>query len=137
MNRRIALTGCAMGLVSMLTGCGLLRPGKQSVADAIEGAPEVTGAKIGFGPGGGLGTQISGSITLDVSADELHDAFDDAWGRGVEVLYRVYDGKRGALVADVVGKNLEEVTVSSRDLVELGASKHPTLGHFYDHYGIS
>ena len=139
MNRRIALTGGAMGLVSILTGCGLLRPGTQTVEDAIKSAPAVTGADINFGPGGGLGSLISGSITLDVAADQLHDAFDEAWGLGVEVLHRKYDGDRGIRVAKVAGTGSDGSEISATDLVrdDLGESRSATLGHFYDRYGIS
>ncbi|MGO3288581.1 MULTISPECIES: hypothetical protein [unclassified Brachybacterium] len=137
MNRRIALAGGAMGLVSMLTGCGVLRPGKQAVEDAIEGAPAVTGAEISFGAGGGLGSLISGSIELDVAADQLRDAFDEAWGLGVEVLHRRYGGDRGIKVAKVAGIGSEGAEVTATELVDLGESTFATLGHFYDHYGIS
>lgn len=127
-----------MGLLSLLAGCAMFRPGptKDDVTAAIESAPEVSGTGLSYGPGGGLGTHISGHIALTADDAELRDAFEEAWRRGVEVLHRMYDGDRGVLVADVVGESSGGATVSSRDLVELGDSKQPTLGHFYDHYGI-
>lgn len=125
-----------MGLVSLLTACGLLRPGSDAVIDAIESAPGVTDVRINIGPGGGLATRIDGKITLDVPADELRDAFEEAWGRGVKVLHRRYDGDRG-IGTSATGVGRDGAEISSTELIDLGASKFSTLGHFYDHYGIS
>lgn len=137
MTRRIVLGGAATGLVSLLTGCGFLRPGKEAVVDAIMDAPSVLGAEINFGPGGGLASLITGHIDLDVAGDALRDAFEEAFGRGVEVLHRRFEGDRGVAFGKFVGNGTDGSEFSLRDLVDLGASRSPTLGRFYDHYGIS
>lgn len=84
-----------------------------------------------------MGSLISGSIELDVVADQLRDAFDEAWGLGVEVLHRRYGGDRGIQVAKVAGTGSDGSEVTATELVDLGESKFATLGHFYDHYGVS
>ncbi|MFC7466308.1 hypothetical protein [Brachybacterium sp. GCM10030252] len=136
-TRRYLVLGGAVGLFSLLTGCRLLRPAGSSVVEAMESAPGVTGAEINFGPGGGLRSHISGTITLGVTSEALHDAFDEAWRRGVEALHRRYDGERGILVDAIFGEGADGAEVTSTDLVELGRSRHATLGHFYDHYGAN
>ncbi|MFC7466309.1 hypothetical protein [Brachybacterium sp. GCM10030252] len=136
-KRRYLFLGGVLGLFSPLTGCGFLGPTEDDVNVAIKRAPGVTGADIHHGQAGSFRSKISGTVALDVTTDELHDAFDEVWRRGVEVLHRLYDGDRGIRVADVIASNAVDATVSSRDLVELGESRHPTLGHFYDHYGIA
>lgn len=137
MTRRIALGSAAAGLISLLSGCGILRPSQESVEDAIASAPSVLSAEIHSGPGGGLGTQISGTVELDVTEEALHDAFDEAWRRGIEVLHKRYEGDRGIQVAEVAGVGSDGSEVTATELVDLGESKFATLGHFYDHYGIS
>lgn len=125
-----------MSLLGLLTGCGLGRPGASDVAAAIEDAPGVTHAEVSLGAGGGSRSVITAAISTDVGADELRATAEDAWGRGVGVLHRMYDGERGHEVGAVTATAADGTEFSLRDLIDLGASKAPTLGHYYDHYGV-
>lgn len=136
-GRRHVLIGGTVGLFSMLTGCGFLRPGMGAVNDAIEDAPGVVRSDLSRGPGGGLGEGLMGTITFDVPPEELPDSLDAAWGRGVEVIHRMDDGERGIPVNGVHGVTGDGTTVHVEELVDIGSSTGPVMGHFYDHYGIT
>lgn len=125
-----------MGLLAMLTGCGFLKPGMGAVNEAAEGAPGVVTADLSRGPGGGLGDGLMGSITFNVPPEELRDALEEAWGRAVEVIHRMDDGERGVPVNGVHGVAEDGTTVYVAELVDIGSSTGPVMGHFYDHYGV-
>lgn len=125
-----------MGLFSLLTGCGESRPDIDDVNSAIAEAPGVTASELSAGPGGGLGAGLMGTIEFDVPAEDLTEALDEAWRRGIEVVHRMDEGARGRLVQGVSGVAADGTEIFVADLVDLGESKALTVGHFYDHYGI-
>lgn len=136
-DRRHVLAGGTVGLIAMLTGCGFLRPGMGAVNEAIEDAPGVVGSDLTRGPGGGLGEELIGTITFDVPPEELLTALEEAWGRGVKVIHRMADGDRDIPVNGVHGVTGDGTKVFVEELVDIGSSAGPVMGHFYDHYGVS
>lgn len=136
LRRRHVLVAGAMGLFSLVTGCsGFSKPGWSDVNREIQSPPGVTGADIIGGPGGGLGTTVSGTITLDVTADELPDAFEEAWRRGVEVIHEMFDPGQAIDVA-VRGVISDGTEIPAYELLEHEEPVPTTMSHFYEHYGI-
>lgn len=127
-----------MSLISLLTGCGLIssRPGPAAVNAAIEEAPGVTDSTITFGPGGGLGADARGTITIDVPGGRLRDAFDEAWKRGIQVIYEMDQGSRDRRVTSVDAVASDGTTMRAHELLGDRGSPDSWAGDYYDHYGI-
>ena len=137
LRRRLFIASSATGLISLLAGCsGSFKPGWSDVNREIQSAPGVTGADIKGGPGGGLGTTVSGTITLDVTADELRDAFEEAWRRGVEVIHEMFDPGQAIDVA-VRGVISDGTEIPAYELLGHEEPMPTTMSHYYEHYGIS
>lgn len=136
-DRRDILVAGAVGLATLLSGCIFSsKPGYDKVNSEIASAPGVTEAEISGGPGGGLGTTISGTIALDVTTEELRNAFEEAWGRGVAVLHQMFEPGASVVVEAVRGVLPDGTEIFASELVDLGDSNALTMKHFYEHYGI-
>ncbi|PMC75079.1 MULTISPECIES: hypothetical protein [unclassified Brachybacterium] len=124
-----------MGVLSLLTGCGFLRPSIGAVEEAIMDAPGVTAVDLTIGPGGGLGNNVSGRITFSVSADELPDALDEAWRRGVEVIHRM-DKNAARWPADGVVGVTDGAEMPVGELLDTSENSWVSMGRFFELYGL-
>lgn len=125
-----------MGLMTWLSACLPGKPGLSDVNRAIEEAPGVTASDLTRGPGGGLGKNFQGSVSLDVPGPELRSALDGAWKRGVEVI-RSMDDVPDTTYADAVhGVAADGTKMFVRELLGPDAPAAPMLAQFYEHYGL-
>lgn len=134
LTRRTALTGTAIAAAALLTGCA---PGRTEhrINQTAEETEGVTSAQLTLGVGGTFGTILYGDITCDVSAAELEDVLDQAWGAVITLLHDD-GGEDDRSVQNVLGRTVDG---DAFDVLEWLPERDPgtvTVADFYARYGL-